>query len=295
MEELIIPAPAKINLALDVRGLLENGYHKVEMIMQSISLHDIISLRKKQDRDIQLTCSDASLPEGQENLAYRAAELIIQEKGLNQGVEIHIQKNIPVSAGLAGGSTDAAAVLKGINTLFSLEIGNDELRKIGASIGADVPFCLQGGTVLAQGKGDELYQLPDLPREYLLIVTPPVQVSTARIYQEYDRLSTKDYIPVEELASLIKDGREILWNEGWDNALERLTTQLVGDIKEIKRLLNDMGVTFSLMSGSGPTVFGITSYEKAKNIKNNWPREKDFIVLAHTIEKDFEELWRKYY
>lgn len=294
MGKLIVPAPAKINLALDIRGFREDDYHQVEMIMQSISLHDIIYLKKKEKEGIKLACSDTTLPVDQDNLAYQAAELLIQEKKLKQGVEIYITKNIPVAAGLAGGSTDAAAVLKGMDILFNLEIGNTILQKIGARLGADVPFCLRGGTVLAQGRGDELYQLPDLPGECLVIITPPVQISTARIYQEFDKMPLREAIPINKLVGLIKKGEKILWNEGWDNALERVTGGLVEDIIEIKTLLKKRGVEFSLMTGSGPTVFGITTFEKANYIKESWPRERDFIVVTHTIEKDFEELWRRY-
>ncbi|HLV08679.1 MAG TPA: 4-(cytidine 5'-diphospho)-2-C-methyl-D-erythritol kinase [Halanaerobiales bacterium] len=293
MEELIIPAPAKINLALDIRGLLPDGYHQLEMIMQSINLHDLIYLKKTRKAEIKLSSTDTSLPDGPENLAYQAAELLLKRDNSGPGLEIFIQKNIPVAAGLAGGSTDAAAVLKGMNILFGLKIGREKLQELGASIGSDVPFCIRGGTVLARGRGDELYQLPDLSLRGLVLIVPPVRVSTAQIYQEYDRLSLSENVPVERLVAMIKKKREISWNEGWDNVLERVTMRLLDDIQEIKELLSEMGSKFCLMSGSGPAVFSISDSQKVEFIVKNWPRKKDSVFAIQTVGKDFKELWRK--
>lgn len=207
MEEVVIKAPAKINLCLDIKGLREDGYHEVDMIMQSIALYDRLHLQKSGD-GIKISTNSDRVPTGRENLAYKAAELILDEAGLHNGVNIHIEKNIPVAAGLAGGSTDAAAVLKGINQLYGLNFSYNRLVSMARKLGSDVPFCLQGGTARATGRGDYLTQLDDLQKTYLVVVTPPVALSTAYIYSQYDKNPFSGSIPVTRFVNLISNNKK---------------------------------------------------------------------------------------
>ncbi|NLM98044.1 MAG: 4-(cytidine 5'-diphospho)-2-C-methyl-D-erythritol kinase, partial [Halanaerobiaceae bacterium] len=241
---------------------------------------------------INVHASIKGLPQGPANIAYRAAEMIIQYSGLSTGVDIRIEKKIPVAGGLAGGSSDAAAVLKGINILFGLNIDDTVLLDMAAELGSDVPFCLRGGTVFASGRGEILRELPDLKRVDLVIVNPGIEISTAWVYQEYDRLCEKRELPVRELLALIEDKAEIKWNEGWANVLEDAVLPYYQDIARIKENLKKMGASFVLMTGSGPTVFAVAETQKAvERIKNNWPEKKDFVTTAWTVKKDFFELW----
>ncbi len=294
MDKINVPAPAKINLALSVTGLREDGFHDLDMIMQTISLHDILHI-KKSSSNIKVTSTDTNLPQGRENLAYRAAELILAYTDTPAGVEIFIEKNIPVAAGLAGGSTDAAAVLRGVNKLFAFNLSNLELKKLAASIGSDVPFCLKGGTALATGRGTRIEQLPDIRKEILVLVCPPVKISTAKIYSVYDELKDKKNlpdIPLHKLLELIKSQQKIKWNEGWNNVLAPVTKNLCSDIGEIENIFTSKGVKFCQMTGSGPAVFAIVKdIKEAGNIIKNWPREDDLLYNVFTVNKDFPELF----
>ena len=280
VDKIIVPAPAKINLALDIKGNREDGFHEIETIMQSVSLCDYVEIRKNIG-GINVHTSIKGLPQGPANIAYRAAEMIIQYSGLSTGVDIRIEKKIPVAGGLAGGSSDAAAVLKGINILFGLNIDDTVLLDMAAELGSDVPFCLRGGTVFASGRGEILRELPDLKRVDLVIVNPGIEISTAWVYQEYDRLCEKRELPVRELLALIEDKAEIKWNEGWANVLEDAVLPYYQDIARIKENLKKMGASFVLMTGSGPTVFAVAETQKAvERIKNIWPEKEHFVTKS---------------
>jgi len=308
MEEIKLKAPAKINLSLDVIGKREDGYHEVKMIMQSIKLADIIYLQKLEEKKIKLENINADLPEGKENLAYKAAELILKESEKNYGVKIVVKKNIPVAAGLGGGSTDAAAVLKGINKLYQLNLSYEKLKMLGSKIGMDVPFCLQGGTALATGKGNVLKYLPDIKSQYLVLVNPPFNLSTAEVYEQYDsyvnegvnnvkvkeihrensnkKVSIKKEVPTKKLINVIKTKGKFKGNEGWKNVLEPVAEKLVKDIKDIKDILKKYETKLTMMTGSGPTIFAIVHNKKqGEKIKNNWPRNQDQVFLTNTIRK----------
>ena len=292
MDKIVVPAPAKINLALDIKGLRDDGYHEVEMIMQSISLHDIIII-KRNNGGIKMAVSDSQLPEGEDNIAYRAARLIIDKADLSDGVDIYIEKNIPIAGGLAGGSTDAAAVLVGINKLFMLGISEVNLNEMASELGSDVPFCLHGGTALAYGRGEKVRQLPDLKRYDLVIINPGIPVSTSWAYQEFDKFDIEEKVPIKKLIHIIEMGKNITWIEGWNNVLEKVTMSFYQEILDIKTLLEGMGVLYTLMSGSGSTVFAVVeNQEEGQKIVKNWPRSDDFITTAWTVKKDFPELWR---
>ena len=190
MNKIKILAPAKINLSLDINGIRNDGYHELEMIMQTVALYDIIKL-KKIPQGIELSTSDENLPEDKDNLAYQAAQLIKNRAELTGGIAIELKKNIPIAAGLAGGSSDAAAVLKGVNKLYDLDYSYNTLVDMAKEIGTDVPFCLKGGTALATGKGDQLVQLPDINSQILILVKPPLSVSTPEIYKKYDKMTSE--------------------------------------------------------------------------------------------------------
>lgn len=285
MNELALKAYAKINLALNIKGIYKDGYHHVEMIMQSIDLHDRIKLREKSS-DIIVNCSNPCIPLGKGNLAYQAAEIFFERKKIRGGVEIYIQKNIPVAAGLAGGSTDAAAVMKGLYKLYGLEEDYQEMRGILSEIGMDIPFCLEGGTVFAYGKGDKLEFLPSIKEYPLLLVTPPVQLSTAEVYKIYDKLVSKTDINMEKILNNLKNDKEIDWSLDWKNALESPAKKLTGEVEEIKKIIKNTKAKFYMMSGSGPSVFAIyDSKEKADKVAANWPRKGDFVVSTRTLAK----------
>lgn len=294
MEKIRIPAPAKINLSLDITGLRTDGFHELKMIMQSISLHDVVKI-KKIPQGITVNTTHERLADDRDNLAYQAAELMLNTFNLRYGVDIFIEKKIPIAAGLAGGSTDAAAVLKGINELFELNLSNRKLRQLAAEIGSDVPFCLEGGTVLATGRGTEIKQLPDIESQQILIACPVVEISTAEIYDSYDKSKEKNNlpsIPTEKLVSLINSDKKIKWDEGWNNVLEPVTMNKCSQIKEIKNIFINKQVEFCLMSGSGPAVFAIVDEQrKLENIKRNWPRQNDLLYAVTTVRKKFPELW----
>ena len=287
MTRITVPAYGKINLFLDVKNLREDGYHNLETVMQSIKLHDNITISKI-DRGINIETNNSQIPTDQGNLAYKAAEILINRFKLNQGVKIYIEKNIPVAAGLAGGSTDAAAVIKGMNELFNLNLKEEEIFDIALSIGSDVPFCLTGGTAFATGRGEKLEFLKPIKKYNLIVVKPPQEASTKKIYQLYDKKDIKIDIPVVKLLNLIKNHAEMNIEDGWKNKLEPVTKDFIKDIEEIETKLINKGFEFTMMTGSGPTVFSLVkekNIELAKKTVNEWDRENDFITLTQLIDR----------
>ena len=252
-----VRARAKINLTLDVTGRREDGYHTVEMVMQSIALHDTVRVTtihgEKKPRGIVLSCSLPFLPTDERNLAYRAAELFYKETGaLLETCEIHIEKRIPVAAGLAGGSTDAAAVLRALNALHTAGLTDDELCEMGLKLGADVPFCLRGGTMLA---------LPDMPHCWVVLCKPPFAVPTKEVYQEIDSVDILEHPDNKGMmAALNQEDYEGVCAY-LSNVMETVTAAKRRQIGEIKSFLAENGADGTLMSGSGPTVYGLFSDE----------------------------------
>ncbi|MFW6006944.1 MAG: 4-(cytidine 5'-diphospho)-2-C-methyl-D-erythritol kinase [bacterium] len=288
MDKIKLYAPAKINLSLDITGIKKNGYHELEMIMQSISLYDIIIIEKKL-QGINLEVNHRSLSTGKDNLVYQAAETLLKETKSKKGVNIYLDKNIPVAAGLGGGSSDAAAVLKGINRLYNINYSKKKLKKMGKRIGTDVPFFIDGGTALATGMGEEITQLPDIFSQKILLINPDIQVKTKNIYREYDNIKPEVKIPTFSLVDIIKNKKEIHWDEGWNNILEPVTNDMTKDIAEIKRVLKEKyNIKFCLMTGSGPTVFAIIdNWKIAREILTSWPRKKDKIFLTATLSRNY--------
>lgn len=257
---LTLNANAKINLTLDILGTREDGYHEVAMIMQEISLHDTLSMGKI-NQGISLTIviegQQGTLPADESNLCWKAAALVQKEYNLQEGVEIHLTKRIPMAAGLAGGSADAAAVLKGMNHLFRLGMTEARLCELGARLGSDIPFCIMGGTMLATGRGEVLTRLPSFPRLSVVLAKPPVGVSTAWAYKTYDAGYDGPHPDNEAMLEAIHGGDAHKAAGLLCNVLEGVTETEHPVIADYKRLMMEHGAMASMMSGSGPTVFGL--------------------------------------
>lgn len=262
MDKLELKALAKINLGLDVLGKRENGYHDVRMVMQTIYLYDDVFMQKTKEEGIHLETNLFYLPVNENNIAYKAAKLLMDEFKIEGGISIRLNKFIPVSAGMAGGSSNAAAVLFGMNKMYQLGLSQQELMERGVKLGADVPYCIMRGTVLAEGIGEELTPLPALPKCYVLIAKPSVSVSTKTVYEKLDALNIVNHPNIDGIIEGLEeqDLDKITSNMG--NVLEEVT---IGDypiIEKIKKVMKDAGALNAMMSGSGPTVFGIFKERK---------------------------------
>ncbi len=261
-------APAKINLALDVLGKRADGYHEVRMIMTTVDLSDHIEIQETGGDRIRVRSSALYVPEDERNLAYKAADLIKTRFGIKQGVEIWIKKEIPVAAGLAGGSSDAAATIRALNRLWRLGLSYEEMAELAAAIGSDVAFCVRGGTALAIGRGEKIEPLPAPPPCWVILAKPPVSVSTAEIYQALtlDNLAHPD---TDGMIAAIERGDYEGICSRLSNVLESVTIQKVEEVEQIKRVMARLGADGVLMSGSGPTVFGLVRHKsKAQRIYN---------------------------
>ena len=261
MKELVLAAKAKINLTLDILGKRSDGYHEVAMIMQSVALSDQVRLSAADA--LILETNDPRLPGDETNLAYRAAVLLQNRYGVRRGVHIWLEKQIPLAAGLAGGSSDAAAVLKGLNHFWDLSIPEEELLHLGASLGSDVPFCFYGGTALATGRGEIITPLADLPARPVVLAKLPVSVATAHVYQHYQPDAVKQHPDTESVLAAIGKGDWHGVDKCLANVLESVTIPEHPQIAQIKEIMNASGASGSLMSGSGPTVFCLTDDETA--------------------------------
>ena len=267
MNQMRLKALAKINLGLDVLRRKEDGYHDVKMIMQTINLHDSIYMKKIEEKEIRIRTNLYYLPNNENNLAYKAAKILMDEFDLPGGISIHLKKVIPVAAGMAGGSSDGAAVLFGMNKMYGLKLSMQELMDRGVKLGADVPYCIMRGTALAEGIGEKLTALPSMPKCHILIAKPPISVSTKFVYENLhaNDLKPEDHPPVDVQLAALEEGNLEKLVAHMGNVLERVTVPEYPVINEIKQKMMDHGALGAMMSGSGPTVFGIfTSYAKAK-------------------------------
>ena len=248
---------AKINLGLDVIGRRENGYHDVRMVMQTLYLYDQITIVKKDTPGIELKTNLFYLPVNENNLAYKAAKLLMDEFDIKEGVSIYLDKHIPVAAGMAGGSSNAAAVLFGINRMFDLGLTQQELMDRGVTLGADVPYCIMRGTVLAEGIGEILTPLPALPKCYVLIAKPQISVSTKLVYEKLDSHEIENHPDIDGILEglELQDIKKVA--ECMGNVLEKVTVEEYPVIDQIKNVMKEEGALNAMMSGSGPTVFGI--------------------------------------
>ena len=275
-----VEANAKINLTLDILGKRPDGFHEVAMVMQTIGLHDTLVMEKT-ERDIELSINVPWLKADEKNLAWRAAELIRQEYGLERGVRIELTKRIPVAAGLAGGSADAAAVLKGMNDLYGLQLDEEKLCELGARLGSDIPFCIMGGTMLATGRGEVLTRLSDMPETWVVLAKPRISVSTAWAYQNYDEQGAERHPDNEAIKQAIARGNRKAVAGLLCNVLESVTIKKYDVIAEYKQMMLDKGAMASMMSGSGPTVFGLAkNREQAESIADVLRQETNADVFV---------------
>ncbi len=261
MADLEIKAYAKINLGLDVVRRLDNGYHEVKMVMQTVGIYDTLTFEKT-DSGIVITTDNGELPTDENNLIYKAAKLLLEQYRVPGGVRIHLQKQIPIAAGMAGGSTDAAATFRGINQLYGLGCTMEQLQELGVRVGADVPYCIQGGTALSEGIGEVLTALPNAPACWVLVAKPDINVSTKYVYEHLDAAGLSDHPDIDGMVQAIREGNLQGILNRMENVLETVTIAAHPIIAQIKEQMNRLGAEKSLMSGSGPTVFGIFTKEQ---------------------------------
>ena len=262
MDEITLKALAKINLGLDVVRRREDGYHEVRMIMQTIHLYDLLEIQKIREPEIQIVSNLSFLPVNENNLVYKAARLLQEEFALTDGISVKLTKRIPVAAGMAGGSTDAAAMLYAMNQLYDLGLSRRELMKRGVQIGADVPYCLMRGTALAEGIGEKLTELPAPPKASILVAKPPIMVSTKEVYQSLKADELSSHPDIDGMIEALKQGSLQGITDRMDNVLETVTVEQFPVIAQIKDFMKEHGAMNALMSGSGPTVFGIYKEEQ---------------------------------
>lgn len=265
MDKLELKAYGKINLGLDVIRKRPDGYHDLDMVMQMVDVYDDVTLTRLEGTEIVVRTDTTVLSNGKDNLAYMAAKMLMDEFGIAQGLEITIKKRIPIAGGMAGGSSDCAATLKGVNQMFDLGLGKEELMERGVRLGADVPYCILGGTAIARGIGEILTPLPTPPKCHVIIAKPPVSVSTAFVYGNIKPDKIEKRPDIEAMVSAIKTQDLYKLAESLYNVMEDITVPQYPIIQEIKTVMLDNGALNSIMSGSGPTVFGLyDDIEKAE-------------------------------
>ena len=261
---LYVKAPAKINLTLDVLYKRPDNYHEVEMVMTTVDLADRIGLENRLDGLIKIFSADRFVPDDERNFAYQAAKLLKDTYGIKHGVSITIEKEIPIAAGLAGGSSDAAATLRGLNELWDLNLSLDTLAELGAKIGSDVSFCVYGGTALATGRGEKIQELPAPPACWVVLAKPKIGVSTAEIYGNL-KVDQIKHPNTKEMLKAIKTNNYELMCRSLGNVLESVTFNLYPEVVTLKEQMQRFGADAVLMSGSGPTVFGLVDTEVRVN------------------------------
>lgn len=257
MDRIELKALGKINLGLDVLGRRENGYHDVRMVMQTLYLYDNVTLIKKEEPGIEIESNLYFLPKDSGNIAWKAANLLMEEFHIPGGIKIILNKYIPVAAGMAGGSSNAAAVLYGMNKMYKLGLSQQELMDRGVKLGADVPYCIMRGTVLAEGIGEILSPLPPMPKCQVLIAKPPVSVSTKAVYEAIDSKEIADHPDIDGILEGLKNQDLDKIASSMGNVLEKVTIDMHPEIAQIKNCMLENGAVGAMMSGSGPTVFGI--------------------------------------
>lgn len=290
MNRMELKALGKINLGLDVLGKRPNGYHDVRMVMQTVYLYDRIVLEKINEPQIMLESNLFYLPNNENNLAYRAAQLLMDEFAIESGMKIRLEKHIPVAAGMAGGSTDAAAVLFGINRMFQLGLTQEQLMERGVKLGADVPYCIMRGTALAEGIGEDLTQLPSMPRCYVLLAKPQISVSTKKVYEELDSHEITDHPDIDGIIEGLKEKDLNKITGCMGNVLENVTIAEYPIVGKIKEMMNQEGALGAMMSGSGPTVFGIfddkiKGRKAAQKIKAKGLAKQVYLTNVHSVRR----------
>lgn len=262
-------ARAKINLTLDVLYKRPDGYHEVEMIMQTVDLSDHVTFEEREQDHISITCTVPYIPVDNRNLVYKAVDLMKTRFGIRKGIHIHLEKNIPVAAGLAGGSSDAAAALRGVNRLWNLGLTMDELAELGGEIGSDVPFCVYGGTAIARGRGERIERLPEPSPMWVVLVKPPIAVSTADVYRNLSVSDIREHPDTALMVQALAGGDLEKIAKQLGNVLETVTFKMHPEVERLKWQMMKFGALGALMSGSGPTVFAIADREtRAQRIYN---------------------------
>ena len=291
-DRIQLKALAKINLGLDVLRRREDGYHEVKMIMQTISLHDDLEIRRIKTPEIQVKTNLYYLPTNENNLVYKAAKLLMDEFGIKEGVAIQLKKRIPVAAGMAGGSTDGAAVLWGMNQMYGLGLSRQELMERGVKLGADVPYCVQRGTALAEGIGERLSVLPSMPKCTILIAKPGISVSTKFVYENLhaNDLKPEQHPDVDRMIEAMKEKNLDLLCERMGNVLETVTIPAYSVIQAIKEHMVACGAAGAMMSGSGPTVFGIfhspvQAKAAMKDLKVNGLAKQLYLTTPYNVKR----------
>ena len=278
-----IKAYAKINIALDVVGKREDGYHLLKMIMQTVDLYDVIEITKI-DSDIKLICNKPYVPIDERNLAYKAAKLFKETYNIEDGVSINLIKNIPVSAGMAGGSTDAAGVLKVMNRIFNINASDEELRALGLKLGADVPYCINGGTALCEGIGEKITQLKPFNDKIVVIVKPPFGVSTKEVYKDFDLSKVIFHPRTEDIIRAMENDDIHFVSNNMKNLLENVTLRKHRVILNIKESMRSYDALGTMMSGSGPTVFAFfDDMLKAQICYDEMKKKYKDVLLSRTI------------
>lgn len=283
-------AYAKINLGLDVLRRRPDGYHEVKMVMQTVDIYDDLFLEKTEKPGVELQIEGSELTAGKDNLICRAAELFMEEKGIAGGVKIRLVKRIPIAAGMAGGSSDAAATLRGMNELWETGCSAQELQKLGVRLGADIPYCVVGGTMLSEGIGEILTPLPAPPECVLLIAKPEISVSTKFVYENLHADTLKSHPDIDGMVEAIRRGQLEGITERMGNVLETVTTRTYPVIEEIKTVMKEKGAENALMSGSGPTVFGIFGQKEQAEAAAAILRERDLAkqVFVTAFQEDID-------
>ena len=257
MDSIRLKARAKINLGLDVLGKREDGYHEVRMVMQTIGIYDRLILTKIPEEEIRITSNLAFLPVNENNLIYKAIKLLKDEYHFPGGVSVDLNKFIPVAAGMAGGSTDAASTMFGVNRLFGLNLSMGKMMELGVRLGADVPYCVMRGTALAEGIGEKLTRITPVPHMWILIAKPQINVSTRLVYEQLDMGGIQKHPDIDGIIRAIEAQDVVRIAQSMGNVLENVTVPLYPVIETIKQDMLSHGAINALMSGSGPTVFGI--------------------------------------
>lgn len=290
MNSIGLKSRAKINLSIDVLGKRQDGYHIVEMIMQTIDLYDNLKITQIEEDSIKIKSNSQDIPLNQDNIVYKAANILKEKFNIKKGIEISIQKNIPVAAGMAGGSSNAAAVLVGLNRIWDLGLNQLELKDIALQLGADVPFCITGGSALAQGIGEELTDIKGLNENiHILICKPNIFVSTKEVYQSLDMNEIKKRPDNQKLIDALQVNDVKYVSENMVNVLEEVTCSKYNEINQIERIIMDNKALGSMMSGSGPTVFGLfDNKEYAIRAKEELLQNYNQVYLVKSSDKGVE-------
>lgn len=282
--EHIEKAPAKINLSLDVLHKREDGYHEMELVMTTIDLADRLTFETTEEKDIRIESTNSFLPLDQRNIAYKAAQLLREQFKISDGVEIKIEKNIPIAAGLGGGSSDAAATLRGLNKLWGLNLSLDELAELGAQLGSDIPFCVYGGTAYATGRGDQLKQLNTIPQCWVILVKPKKGISSWTVFENL-AVEDLDHPQTKKVLQAIETHDYKAMTVYMANALEKVSIVKQPKIEVIKEKILQFGADAALMSGTGPTIYGVCrNYSRAQRIYNGLKGFCNEVYLVRTLK-----------